>query len=140
MATRGAEKLSLDATDMEGQNGADAAAKPGGKARLLTLDSLDRRTAAYRETRKLIDGIESDLGGRDHLSTGERQLVQRAAVLGAVLTDVEARWVDGEPIDTAGYCAIVNAQRRVLETIGLRRVPRTIPSLDQYLAGKDRAA
>jgi hypothetical protein len=87
----------------------------------LTLGDLDRRTAAYRETRKLIDEIEGDLGGGDRLSTGERQLVQRAAVLGAVLTDTESRWIEGEPVDLTGYCTIVNAQRRVLETIGLRR-------------------
>jgi hypothetical protein len=102
----------------------------------LTLADLDRRTAAYRETRKLIDEIEADCGGRDMLSTGERQLVQRAAVLGAVLTDTESRWIEGEPVDLTGYCTIVNAQRRLLETIGLRRQPRDVtPSVAEYVAG-----
>jgi hypothetical protein len=119
-------------------------AKPAGrvgKARLTSLDSLDRRTVAYRETRKLINEIEGDLGGSDRLSTGERQLVQRAAVLGAVLTDTESRWIEGEPIDTTAYCTVVNAQRRVLETIGLRRQPRDVtPSLAEYLAASEADA
>ena len=112
----------------------------GSKTRLLTLDGLDRRTAAYRETRKLIDELEEDLGGHDRLATGERQLIQRAAVLGAVLTDTESKWIGGEPIDITAYCTVVNAQRRLLETIGLKRVPRDATTLSQYLATKAEAA
>jgi hypothetical protein len=129
-------KMALDAAEIESQNTPGSPSKAGGKTRLLTLGDLDRRTAAYRETRKLIDEIEGDLGGGDRLSTGERQLVQRAAVLGAVLTDVESRWIAGEPIDTTAYCTVVNAQRRTLETIGLRRRSRDVtPSVAEYVAG-----
>jgi hypothetical protein len=112
--------------------------KPAGKARLLTLDGLDRRTAAYRTTRKLIDEIEGDLGGADRLTTGERQLVQRAAVLGAVLTDTESRWIEGEPIDTTAYCTVINAQRRLFETIGLERRTRDVSGLGHILGGAHR--
>jgi hypothetical protein len=114
----------------------NAVAPPkAGRVRLLTLDGLDRRTAAYRETRKLIDEIERDLGGADRLSTGERQLVQRAGVLGAVLTDMEGRWVAGEPIDVTGYCTVANAQRRILETVGLQRRSRDVTGLGEILRG-----
>jgi len=85
------------------------------KLRLLTLDPLDHRTAAANRCRDLIAAIELDLGGRDRLSTGERQIIQRAAITGAVLEDIEARWLAGEPIDPALY-ALGNAQRRLLET------------------------
>lgn len=124
--------MDADSTHIEPAKPADRA----GKIRLLSLDGLDRRTAAYRVTRKLIDEIEGDLGGSDRLSTGERQLVQRAAVLGAVLTDTESRWIKGAPIDTTAYCTVVNAQRRVLESIGLRRRMRDVPSLHDYLESK----
>jgi hypothetical protein len=124
-----------DAAQAGDKNNAGAPPKTIGKARLLTLDDLDRRTSAYRETRKLITDLEGDLGGGDRLSTGERQLVQRAAVLGSMLADTEGRWIEGEPIDLGGYCAIVNAQRRVLEAIGLRRQPRDVtPSVADYVA------
>ena len=57
-----------------------------------------------------------------------------------MLTDAESRWIEGGPIDTTAYCTVVNAQRRVLETIGLKRVPRDVtPSLESYLAAKATA-
>lgn len=132
--------MAADSAQLDAESTAAPTPKAAGKARLLTLDGLDRRTAAYAATRKLIDDIEGDLGGHDRLTTGERQLVQRAAVLGAVLTDAESRWIEGGPIDTTAYCTVVNAQRRVLETIGLKRVPRDVtPSLESYLAAKATA-
>jgi hypothetical protein len=102
-----------------GQNG-------NGKVRLLTLDHLDRRTGAYKKASDLIGSIESDLGGSEVLSIGERQLAQRAGVLGALLEDMETRWLGGEPIDPGSYCTVINAQRRLFETIGLKRNPRDV--------------
>jgi hypothetical protein len=102
----------------------------------VTFENMDRRCGAFRETKRLIDALEADLGGADQLSTGERQLVQHGGVLGAILTDLEARWIAGEPIDVLAYCTIVNAQRRVFESIGLRRRPKDItPRLPDYLEG-----
>jgi hypothetical protein len=104
--------------------------------RFVTFENMDRRCGAYRMTKRLIDELEADLGGSDQLSTGERQLVQHGGVLGAILTDLEARWIAGEPIDVLAYCTIVNAQRRVFESIGLRRQPKDVtPPLRSYLAG-----
>ena len=88
----------------------------------------------------MIDEIEGDLGGGDRLSTAERQLVQRAAVLGAVLTDAESRWIDGEPIDPVTYCTIVNAQRRVFETVGLHRRARDVTPPDPLAYAREHAA
>jgi hypothetical protein len=102
--------------------------------RFVTFENMDRRCGAFRETKRLIGEIEGDLGGPDQLSTGERQLVQRGGVLGAILTDMEARWLAGEAIDVPMYCTVVNAQRRVFESIGLRRRPKDItPPLRDYL-------
>jgi hypothetical protein len=103
------------------------------KVRLLTLRRLDGRTAAAKRTRDLIAAMEVDAGGSDRLSTGERQIIQRAAITGAVLEDLEARWLEGEPIDAALYATLGNAQRRLLETVGLRRVPRQVPSFSDLL-------
>jgi hypothetical protein len=106
-----------------------------GKVRFLSLHDIDRRTTAYRKAVDLIDAIESDLGGADRLSTGERQLIQRAAVTGAMLEDQEARWLSGEMIDPALYATLGNAQRRMFEAVGLRRRPRDVtPKLSSYLA------
>jgi hypothetical protein len=126
-------RMSLDAVPI------DDGRKPGKppKARLLTLDSLDRRTAASRRAHELITGIATDLGGAEHLTEGSRQLVQRAAVLGAFIEDCEARWIGGEPFEVADYLPAINAQRRILETLGLERRARDVtPSLANYLAAK----
>lgn len=108
-----------------------------GKARLLTLDALDARTAAAQAARKLIETLSTDLGGDDRLSEGERQLVTRAALTGAIVADFEARWVAGEPVPLGDYLSAVNVQRRVLATLGLQRRPRDVtPSLAEYLASR----
>jgi hypothetical protein len=95
-----------------------------GKVRLLSLADLDRRTAAYRRTCDLIAGIEGDLGGADQLSVGARQIAQRAAVTGALIEDIEARWLAGEDIDPVQYTTLINCQRRLFEAVGLSRRAR----------------
>jgi hypothetical protein len=120
---------------------ADAPLKPNGKRnRLLTLDALDQRTTAYQTVAKGIQAIEADLGGTAHLSHAERSLIQRCAVLAAMLTDQEAAYLTGAPIDTANYCTMTNALRRTLEAIGLKRASRNVtPDLQTYLASKRTA-
>ncbi|MGB9041129.1 MAG: hypothetical protein WCC81_01505 [Pseudolabrys sp.] len=95
--------------------------KAVGKFRLLSLDRLDGRTIAARRAKELIESIEADLGGGDHISEGTRQLVRRAAVLGVYVESCETQWLAGEPVDLSDYLAAINAQRRVLATIGLQR-------------------
>lgn len=124
-----------DATQIEPTRTADAQASPAGKQRLLTLDHLDGRTLAARRARELIESIETDLGGGDRITEGQRQLIQRAAVLGTCIESCEARWLAGEPVEMAEYLAAVNAQRRVLVTLGLERRARDVtPSLSEYMA------
>jgi hypothetical protein len=115
--------MASDATDMLVGNA-------GPKARLLSLGDIDRRTAAYRRTTALIEQIEADAGGHDQLSTGQRALIQRAAVTAALAEHLETRWLAGEEIDPGQYCAIGNALRRLIESVGLRRMPRDVTPLD----------
>jgi hypothetical protein len=101
------------------------------KARLLSFDEMDGRTAAARRARSIVVAIQNDVGV--DLSEAERQLAQRAGILGAWLSDAEVRWLDGQPFDASLYCTVVNCQRRVLETLGIRRQPRNVsPSLEAY--------
>jgi hypothetical protein len=102
--------------------------------RLLPRADLDRRTIAFRRLEDLVGEISSDLGGADRLSTGEKQLAQRAAVLCALAEDQEARYLAGKAIDPGQYTTLVNAQLRAFAAIGLKRVARDCtPSLEQYL-------
>lgn len=127
-----------DVAEIDSGTAPDAA--PKGKARLLSLSDLDRRTSAYRKVCDLISSIETDLGGSDRLSAAERQIIESAAVTTAMLGDLGIRWLAGEPIDPAIYCTLSNAQRRLFETVGLRRVPREVDDdLRSYLAQRAEA-
>jgi hypothetical protein len=113
--------------------------KPTGKVRLLTLADIDRRTSAAGKTLALRDRLLGDLGGADAVTIAEAQLVQRSAVLGAMLEDNEVRWLRGEPIELADYLATVNAQRRTLATVELGRRARDVtPSLTEYINRTER--
>lgn len=106
-----------------------------GKARLMTLGDLDGRTNAAKAARAMITGIESDLGGGDRLSTGERILAARAGVAAAMIEDAEAKWLSGRPIDPNAYATLVNVLSRTLRTLGLQRRERDVTlSLDAYIA------
>ena len=108
------------------------APRHGPKFRLLTLAELDKRTSAARRAHDLIDSVTADLGGPDRLATGERQIVQRAAMIGTMAEDIEARWLLGEPVDATVLCTLANAQRRLFESVGLSRRPREVtPSVDE---------
>lgn len=122
--------MSADAASIESRSGPDAP-RHGPKFRLLTLAELDKRTSAARRAHDLIDSVTADLGGLDRLATGERQIVQRAAMIGTMAEDIEARWLMGEPVDATVLCTLANAQRRLFESVGLQRRPRdvSVPTL-----------
>jgi hypothetical protein len=109
-----------------------------GKMRLLTLNDLDGRTKAAMMAKALVADLENDLGGADRLSAAERELVQRAALMAAMLGDAEARWLSGRPVDVAEYTTLANAQSRILKMLGLERRQRDVtPDLHRYIAGQD---
>jgi hypothetical protein len=118
-----------------------ASARAAGKIRLQSLDDLDGRTSAYRKTAELIDRVEADLGGADQLSTAQQQIIRRAALTGAMIEDLGAKWLSGMPIDLALFCTLSNAERRLYETVGLNRRPRDVtPDIGSYLASREPEA
>jgi hypothetical protein len=126
-------EMPQDTGMVRGGNGAGGFPKSG-KVRLLSLDDLDRRTGAYRKTAELINAVEADCGGADQLSTAERAIIRRAALAGAMLEDLGARWLAGEPIDPGLFATLSNSERRLYESIGLRRRTRDVtPTLGDYL-------
>jgi hypothetical protein len=110
-------ELAADSNAIERRSDADRPNKPAsnGKLRLMTLHDLDGRTLASRRAKELITTIEDDLGG--DLTVSQRQLVQHAAILGAMIESLAARWLLGEPIDQNTYAMLINAQRRVLAAL-----------------------
>jgi hypothetical protein len=114
-------------------------ASDAGKIRLLSLDQLDGRTVAARAVRDTLAALVSDLGGEEMVSAAQRQIAQRAAILGSMLNDLGVRWLNGDQIDVSTYATLSNAERRNLETIGIRRQARDVKTLAQHLASKREA-
>lgn len=122
---------------------ADSSAKGAAKARLRTLADVDRRTRAGQAAFKLRDDLASDLGGWDQLSAMQRELVEGAALLGAMLRDAGVTYLKGDPVDLAEFMALTNAQRRLLSDLGLERRMTNVsstPTLDAYRARQGQAA
>jgi hypothetical protein len=134
--------MQSDTTPIQAEKPLNRPRKGSQKTKLLTLADLDRRTAAYKRTCAIISSLQADLGGADRLSCAQLQLIQRAAMLGAILEDQESRWLAGEPIDPGAYATLSNAQRRLLADLALERRARDVtPTLREHLARKaaDRA-
>jgi hypothetical protein len=111
------------------------------KTKLTTLAELDGRTTAARSARDTIISIESDLGGADNISTARRAIIENAAVLGAVIEDMGAKWISGEQIDLSLYSTLSNTRRRMLESVGLDFQAKDVtPTLSQYLEAKKHEA
>jgi ATP-dependent helicase YprA (DUF1998 family) len=102
------------------------------------LPATDGRSVTARRFKDLVEDISADLGGKALLSEGEKQLVRRSAMLSAECERQEALAARGESeFNIELYVVMTNALRRVLETVGLRRVARDVtPDLRSYLAGK----
>lgn len=132
----------MDATELQPDAGKIPARKGGDtpKTRLLTLDSLDKRTKAAQRVQELADRLLAERGGE---AAGElrRAITRDVAVLSAMIEDLAARWLLGEPVEPAAIATLVNTRRREAELVGVDPVPRDVtPSLNEYLRGKGAAA
>jgi NAD/NADP transhydrogenase alpha subunit len=107
------------------------------------LLGVDGRNTWARRLRDLISLHLSDLGGDDAVSEAERSIVRRVATLTVELERMEAGFAtagEAEPEQIDLYQRTANSLRRLLESVGLKRVPRDVtPSLHDYLAAKAKA-
>jgi hypothetical protein len=92
--------------------------------RLLTMADVDCRKGPGRRVRSLVRALAQDLAG--DLSTAQRMLVMRVALLEALCTHTEAAILLGQEVSLGDYLQMANTQRRLLQTLGLKRVPKDI--------------
>lgn len=107
------------------------------------LPGVDGRSAWVRRARDLIEDHEQDLGGADHLSTAERSLVRRCAVLTVELERLEQGFAQAPPSAEALdlYQRTAGNLRRLLESLGLQRRTRdVVPDLKDYLRARSSSA
>jgi hypothetical protein len=90
------------------------------------LEGIDGRSYIARRYRELGASLSADLGG--DLTEAQKQLVRSAAGLVILRERLDVEAANDRPIDYQEYCTISNSLRRVLATIGLRRIPKDITS------------
>ncbi len=117
-------------------------AEINGNVYLLTRAGrkIDLRTNASRHFVSLIEGLIADLGGLANVSVAEMELVRRAAALGVDLAYQESQALhDNDNLDPHIYRTMAQAQRNILQALGLRRRTRDItPRLYDILEGHAR--
>ena len=106
---------------------------PNGKVR-AGLAGVDNRTSAARRFRELVDGYLQDAGD---FSESAQCLARRAAAIGIWLEAAEAKLVNGGDVDIDKMTTAANAQRRLLENLGVGE-PRTRKG--RHTSAKRRAA
>ena len=105
------------------------------RARFLTLSSLDKRTSSFKRAQSLISQMTADAGGDP--TTAQRLLIERAALAAVMTEHEEARFLSGAAVAPEVHATLSNSLRRLLEAVGLQRVPKDAMSLDQYLASTE---
>jgi hypothetical protein len=86
----------------------------------------DGRGAWVRRWRDLVELHSLDLGDAASLSEGQLSLCRRAATLEVSLEQIEAAMSNGEDADLDLYNRLAGNLRRILESVGLRRVARDV--------------
>lgn len=105
---------------------------------LFVLSEVDGRSAIARRFRDLIEVWSENLGGMEHLSEAQRQLVRRAASISLQSEVVEAEMAMGRTFDIMQYLALSNGLTRICTVLGLQIVPKPAKdiTLTDYLREK----
>ena len=105
----------------------------GEKARLLTLDDLDKRTRAAQRAFEFRDALVAERGGEERLSTVQRAMINSVAVMSTMIQDFEVRYLKGEEVDIVALTTLLNARRREAQLVGINPEPKDVtPSIGEY--------
>jgi hypothetical protein len=90
-------------------------------------------TAWSRRFKDILGEIISDLGGREGLSEGQRQLARRAATISIQCEKLESVAVSGDDINLEVYGTLTDRLGRCFQRLGLKRQQREVSWRDQLL-------
>jgi len=107
-------------------------------SQLSDLSRVDRRSRSWRQRVARRAEIVASLGGEDRLSVHQRQLLELALGIGALVTHFQAQLAAGEQVDAERYLAACKEQRRILTELKLPRTGAPAPTLQDHL--RKRAA
>jgi hypothetical protein len=89
-----------------------------------------------RRFRRVSERLTEDLGGDEFLSTAEKILIQRCAMLATECERMEREALSGRvPLDATVYSTLTGQLTRTLNTVGTKRLPRDVtpPTLRDYI-------
>ena len=113
--------------------GANARSKVTNGVKLLP--GYDGRTIWGRRFHDLCALHARDAGGIDALSEAQVSLIRRSAALEVTLENLELDMACGREVDLDQYSRCAGHLRRILESVGIKRVARDVaPSLAQIVA------
>ena len=111
-----------------------------GSALLLGVDG---RSAWIRRCRDVIAAHLSDMGGEDNTSAAERSIIRRASVMTVELERLESKFAqagEASACDLDLYVRAAGNLRRLLESVGIERRAKNVPTLSDYLKAGDAKA
>jgi hypothetical protein len=104
----------------------------------LLPNGADGRGAWVRRCRDLVELHTSDRGGADNLSSAERSIVRRCAVIETELEMLEMKFAhlgQAGSEDLHLYQRTAANLRRLFQAIGMKRRPKNVtPSVSEYVA------
>jgi hypothetical protein len=114
-----------------------------GRSRLTNhvdlLPGMNGNNPQARRFRDLVNGFVADMGGIDRCSEVKIGLLRRLAATTVLSEQIEARMIEGQEVDIGTLCTLASTCMRLSVRLGLERVQKQVPSLDQYLNGSDTA-
>lgn len=107
---------------------------------LSDLSRVDRRSRSWRQRVARRAEIVASLGGEERLSMHQRELLELALGVGALVTDYQARIAAGEQVDAERYLAASKEHRRILTELKLPRTGAPAPTLKDHIRNRSAAA
>jgi hypothetical protein len=90
------------------------------------LPGLDGRSSWSRRFHDLCASHAQDAGGPDTLSEAQISLIRRASALEVTLERLELDMAEGREVDLDQYSRSAGHLRRILETVGVKRVAKDV--------------
>jgi hypothetical protein len=99
----------------------------------LLPGDVDGRSSLARRFRDITNQVLADQGGAERCSEARLQLIRRFAAAAVFAEQLESEYVLGQEIDIERHSVLCSTLVRLGQRIGLSRIPKTVPTLADYL-------
>jgi hypothetical protein len=97
------------------------------------LPAVNMNTMIGLRYKAIASAIIMDMGGVDRCSEVVLQLIRRFSGASALAEQLEVKAVAGEAVSIEQHALLSSTLARMARLIGTQRVPKELPSLEQYL-------